>query len=723
MTEAILNIGVRSSGVVEAGKALDGLSDASDRAEKSTKGLEFSMGLLKGALGALSIGAVVAGFKSTADAWSDMQSRVGAAVKNMDAAPRLMQRMVDIANASYSPLSQTVEVYSRNVSVLGALGKTANEAADFTEALNHALVITATKGQQAESVQNALAKAMAVGKLQADGLETVLANGGRVAELLAAQLGTTVNGLRQMATDGKITGDVIATSLIGNLETLREQAAEMPATIGDAFVRIQTNLLATIGSFDQTVGASGALAEVLILIADNMDRVITTAGTAAVAFGTYYVGGLAAAALATGGLTGALALLRLAIAGTGIGILVLAAGELMYQFLELVKAVGGFGNAFRLMGDVVAEVWDRMIMGANAAGLRLTAVWEGIKSGFFSMVAAMAERWADFLHNLAAGLADIPLMGEAFTAVQSAAVGAGSDVYKFQDLARGALESAEALQIDAAAISEQARAPLESVAALSAALQKAAEDQDALFTGGSGGGADSGGGGKGKDEKSRAADRIAREMEQRLEVLRTGLMTEEEERLAAYARDLETLDWHLANKKITEDEYNAMRLQAERDLQNDLQQIRLMGYASALSSVGDMMGSMAAIMGGNNEKMLKAQRIFAAASALIDTYAGAAKALTLPFPANLAAAAAILAKGMALVAAIRSGSKSASSGGGGGGGGGSTAQAVPQAKPQKTQAVEINLHGEVFTKQSVADLMNKMNENLADGFQLHIRTT
>src|SRR5690606_33629851 len=39
-----------------------------------------------------------------ADAWSDMQSVVGAAVKNMEAAPMLMRRMVDIANASYSPL-------------------------------------------------------------------------------------------------------------------------------------------------------------------------------------------------------------------------------------------------------------------------------------------------------------------------------------------------------------------------------------------------------------------------------------------------------------------------------------------------------------------------------------------------------------------------------------------------------------------------------------------
>jgi hypothetical protein len=39
---------------------------------------------------------------------------------------------------------------------------------------------------------------------------------------------------------------------------------------------------------------------------------------------------------------------------------------------------------------------------------------------------------------------------------------------------------------------------------------------------------------------------------------------------------------------------------------------------------------------------------------LISTYAGAAEALKLPFPLNLAASAAVLAKGLALVAAIKS---------------------------------------------------------------------
>src|SRR5690606_3572145 len=121
--------------------------------------------------------------------------------------------------------SQTVEVYSRNVAVLSDLGRSSTEAADFTEALNHALVLTATRGERAASVQNALSKAMAVGKLQAEGLEAVLANGGEVAQVLADRLGTSVSGLRALASEGKITGDVIASALIDRLVDLRTRAA------------------------------------------------------------------------------------------------------------------------------------------------------------------------------------------------------------------------------------------------------------------------------------------------------------------------------------------------------------------------------------------------------------------------------------------------------------------------------------------------------------------
>src|SRR5690606_26443310 len=112
---------------------------------------------------------------------------------------------------------------------------------DFTEALNHALVTTATKGQDADVVLNALSRSIAIGGLRAMEYETIMSRSPRVLEAIAASMGTSLEGLRKLASEGKVTGQVIVDALIGSLSELREEAAEMPATVGDAFTRIGTN--------------------------------------------------------------------------------------------------------------------------------------------------------------------------------------------------------------------------------------------------------------------------------------------------------------------------------------------------------------------------------------------------------------------------------------------------------------------------------------------------
>jgi tape measure domain-containing protein len=256
-----------ATGSRKANKDVRDLARSAEQASGSMTDLAAIGSRVGGVLGAaFSINAI----KNYADQWSDLQSRVGAATKDMGGAAKQMSRLVDIANASYSSLEQTVSAYAGNVGALQDLGKSAAEAADYTESLNHMLVLTATRGERAASVQNALSKAMAVGKLQAEGLETVLANGGEVASALAAQLGTTVSGLRAMASEGKITGDVIANAIINPLEEVRLRAAEMPATIGDAFTRIQTNTTELVGVFDKLTGASAKVSEGILSAADSM---------------------------------------------------------------------------------------------------------------------------------------------------------------------------------------------------------------------------------------------------------------------------------------------------------------------------------------------------------------------------------------------------------------------------------------------------------------------
>lgn len=278
--QAATSLGRFTQSAGSAEKSAGALAPASTKASKTVQELGKSSGSTSSSLNSLGStatkvgGVLAAAFSVTkviqyADAWSDMQSRVGAATGNMDLAAGQMQRLLQIANASYSPLEQTSAVYARNVATFRDLGRSAAEAADFTEAVNNALVTTATRGEDAEVVIGSLSRSLAKGKLDADAFDTIVSRSPRTLKAVADQMGVTTSSLRKLASEGKVTGNIIATGLTKALDDLRAEAAEMPATMGDAFVRVGNNVTAFVGIMDQATGASGELANSIIGLSDS----------------------------------------------------------------------------------------------------------------------------------------------------------------------------------------------------------------------------------------------------------------------------------------------------------------------------------------------------------------------------------------------------------------------------------------------------------------------
>jgi hypothetical protein len=79
-----------------------------------------------------------------------------------------------------------------------------------------------------------------------------------------------------------------------------------------------------------------------------------------------------------------------------------------------------------------------------------------------------------------------------------------------------------------------------------------------------------------------------------------------------------------------------------------------LSWTIAGKSIADSFTEAAGTFGDANSTIVKTAKAFAAVQALIAAYAGSAEALAGPFPANLAASALVLAKGLAAVASIKS---------------------------------------------------------------------
>jgi hypothetical protein len=165
------------------------------------------------------------------------------------------------------------------------------------------------------------------------------------------------------------TGDAIAKlSLIWLGLTNRLTAAVAPA------LETVANALADMAR------GTGPLGGAISMVFDNLGRLATYATTFAAFMAGRWVAGMAVAALSVRGFATALVFLRGALIRTGIGALIVGAGELVYQFTRLMERVGGVGEAFRLLGDLAREVWTRMGLALDAALARMAAGWEGLKA-------------------------------------------------------------------------------------------------------------------------------------------------------------------------------------------------------------------------------------------------------------------------------------------------------------------------------------------------------
>jgi hypothetical protein len=142
--------------------------------------------------------------------------------------------------------------------------------------------------------------------------------------------------------------------------------------------------------------STGPVGIAITALLNNMGRLTTYAATFAAVKAGRWVAGLAAAALSVRGLATGLVILRGALIRTGIGALIVGAGELVFRFTKLVSGAGGFGNAMGLLKDAVVEVWQRIKMGATTAGAATSAMFFDIKADAASGMQSAIESVVGF---------------------------------------------------------------------------------------------------------------------------------------------------------------------------------------------------------------------------------------------------------------------------------------------------------------------------------------
>lgn len=331
---------------------------AKQAGERMERSLRNSTANINGHLAKLGVGIGINELRGLAEAWTDISSRVNIAAGDQEKGAAVMERIAQIARRTYSDLGQTANAYISNSQALKDLGYSTQTQLDYTEALNNALVVSGAKGQQAESVMNALSKAMAFGELRGENLNTVISTGGRVAQALADGLGVTTTELRNLGTQGKLTSDVVVKALTGELGKLRAEADSMPAVITDSLVILKNAMTQYVGQLNEANGVTSIFSDGIIAVADNVDSIAAAAAMAGAVLLGKYVPGLVRATAAQAAMVASNPFLLLATAIAGATYALHAFGG------EITPIEGDLAT----LHDYAGAAWDAISDGAIAAG-------------------------------------------------------------------------------------------------------------------------------------------------------------------------------------------------------------------------------------------------------------------------------------------------------------------------------------------------------------------
>ena len=222
-------------------------------------------------------------------------------------------------------------------------------------------------------------------------------------------------------------------SALGVLQAPLAAIVESVKVVGAAIGSVFGNMS---GEIDTAIIAIGLFAGVMALRAVPALFAATGASTMFAAAMATFRAAVVASALSAGTFSTALTLARASVmtlgaAVTALGtllmrllpvVLLVGLAKMIELFLRLKEGAGGFGDAMKLLGDLVKSVFVAMAESAKALPDALNGVFLKIKSGFMEMISDIIWAWSGMLNSM--GNAIEGFMPDIAAKLQGAATGA-----------------------------------------------------------------------------------------------------------------------------------------------------------------------------------------------------------------------------------------------------------------------------------------------------------
>ncbi|MBK3745626.1 tape measure protein, partial [Paraburkholderia aspalathi] len=239
-----------------------------------------------------------------ADAWTTAGNKIAAASQVAGRQGRSLIELNDIARSTRSGISETADLYAKLLRSTAGVAKSELEVAKATEVVNKAFKAGgAAASEQAAGILQ-LAQGLGSGLLQGDELRSVRENAPLLAQAIADYFGTTVAGLKELGSQGKLTSEEIFKAILSGQAKIEGAFKATNSTIAEGFTMISNAMIQYVGTSDASLGVTSQLVAGLTILADNFDSVADGALQVATVIAGALIGRSLIGMIRTLGLTG-----------------------------------------------------------------------------------------------------------------------------------------------------------------------------------------------------------------------------------------------------------------------------------------------------------------------------------------------------------------------------------------------------------------------------------
>ncbi|OUN32272.1 hypothetical protein B5G28_14080 [Faecalibacterium sp. An77] len=372
----------------------DQLTEATDAATEAIEAQERQQRSLGSAAKS-----VIGTLKSMAASYLNMkgvQALVNASdqMTQINARLKLMTGSAEQAAAAQDEIFQAAQrsrgAYADMANMVTQLGMMApdtfsntGEIIAFAEQVQKQLAIAGADGAGAAAAITQLTQALASGTLRGEELNSVMDQATPIAQTIAEYMGVTTGQLREMASAGQVTADVVKNALLGAAEETNAAFEQIPLTWSQVWTMAQNTALQALEPVLNGIS----------WLANNLETIAPIAAGAAA--------GLLAFAAASYVASGGLAKLIASITSINpMAVLIGAAvGVIVYHIAQWVQSVGGLRAAWLITVDNVASGVDVMKIKFMAGIYSLQNTLDSFKYSATSVFYGVLDSIGDFASN------------------------------------------------------------------------------------------------------------------------------------------------------------------------------------------------------------------------------------------------------------------------------------------------------------------------------------